>query len=196
MAGVGLVTVNCVTRSPRREHPSRPLTTTTTTKPTVAVVGGGLSGLAAAHALMRMNSQVRVLEATQRAGGRILTIRSPFRDGQFVEAGATHLVNDPALLRLCASMGVVVEQWKPTRGLLRVSLLNGQRSVRPANMAAALQSRMSAEDEALGHQGRMKKYFAEAETFDPTLPLPTSLRPLDAISGAELLRQRGPSPGS
>ena len=107
MAGVGLVTVNCVTRSPRGEHPSRPLTTTTTTKPTVAVVGGGLSGLAAAHALMRMNSQVHVLEATQRAGGRILTIRSPFRDGQFVEAGATHLVNDPALLRLCASMGVV-----------------------------------------------------------------------------------------
>jgi monoamine oxidase len=54
---------------------------------------------------------------------------------------------------------------------------------------------MGPEDEKLGHQGRMKKYFPESETFDPSLPLPTGLLHLDRLSGAELLRQRGASPG-
>src|SRR5262245_57696825 len=75
--------------------------TRTARKPRVVVVGAGLSGLAVARSLTELGYEVRVLEATQRAGGRILTIRSPFIDGQYVEAGAAHVVNDPALLELC-----------------------------------------------------------------------------------------------
>src|SRR6187401_1293058 len=79
-------------------------------RPSVAVVGAGLSGLAVAHSLMERGYDVRVLEATERAGGRISTIRSPFTEGQYAEAGAAHVVNDPALLELCRAMGI---QLKP-----------------------------------------------------------------------------------
>ncbi len=67
-------------------------------KSSVAVVGAGLSGLAVARSLTQLGYDVRVLEATQRAGGRILTIRSPFIERQYVEAGAAHVVNDPTLI--------------------------------------------------------------------------------------------------
>src|SRR5215216_3711146 len=58
----------------------------------VVIVGGGLSGLAAAHGLVKLGHQVRVLEADDRIGGRILTLRKPFTDGLFVDAGAKQVV--------------------------------------------------------------------------------------------------------
>lgn len=163
--------------------------------PSVAVVGAGLSGLAAAHSLTELGFDVHVLEATRRVGGRILTIRSPFIDGQYVEAGAAHVVNDPGLLELCRSMAIQLEQWAPPRGLSRITLLGSERTARPANSPGPNRNPFSAEEEQLGEQGRMHKYFGEAETFDPTLALPKSLWHLDQLSGAELLRQRGASPG-
>jgi len=167
----------------------------TARKPSVAVVGAGLSGLAVAHSLTQLGYDVRVLEATQRAGGRILTIRSPFADGQYVEAGAAHVVNDPALLALCQSMEIQLEQWAPQRGLSRITLLGRQRSARTADTPEPSRHPLSAEEQQLGDRGRMHRYFAEAETFDPTAPLPKSLWHLDELSGAALLRQRGASPG-
>ncbi|MGV3708047.1 MAG: flavin monoamine oxidase family protein [Gemmatimonas sp.] len=43
----------------------------------VIVLGAGLAGLAAAHELVRAGKQVVVLEARDRAGGRVLTARDP-----------------------------------------------------------------------------------------------------------------------
>src|SRR5215210_2384602 len=53
----------------------------------VVVVGAGLAGLAAAVALARAGVNVRVLEAEPRVGGRVLTVREPFGDGLYAEAG-------------------------------------------------------------------------------------------------------------
>jgi monoamine oxidase len=53
----------------------------------VVVVGAGLAGLAAAATLARAEVDVRVLEAEHRVGGRVLTVRSPFGDGLYAEAG-------------------------------------------------------------------------------------------------------------
>ena len=53
----------------------------------VAVVGAGLSGLTAAIALRAAGWDVVVLEARDRVGGRVHTLRSPFTDGLHVEAG-------------------------------------------------------------------------------------------------------------
>lgn len=57
--------------------------------PRVVIIGAGLSGLACAWELQRQGCDVVVLEATARVGGRVLTNRSGFLDGQYTEQGAT-----------------------------------------------------------------------------------------------------------
>src|SRR5436305_3824403 len=54
----------------------------------VIVVGAGLAGLAAAYELTQAGHEVTLLEARSRAGGRVQTLREPFADGLYVEAGA------------------------------------------------------------------------------------------------------------
>ncbi|UUE28679.1 FAD-dependent oxidoreductase (plasmid) [Rhodococcus qingshengii] len=54
----------------------------------ITVVGAGLAGLGAAYELVRRGYEVTVLEARNRPGGRAYTLRSPFVDGLFAEAGA------------------------------------------------------------------------------------------------------------
>ena len=54
-------------------------------KERVVVIGAGISGLACAHRLKQLGFDPRLLEATERAGGLIRTIR---RDGFLFETGA------------------------------------------------------------------------------------------------------------
>lgn len=56
-------------------------------KPRIIVAGAGLSGLSAAFELSERGYEVTVVEARQRVGGRVFTLREPFLDGQFVELG-------------------------------------------------------------------------------------------------------------
>jgi monoamine oxidase len=57
----------------------------------VAIVGAGMAGLVAASELERAGHRVTVLEARSRVGGRIYTLREPFTDGQYAEAGAMRI---------------------------------------------------------------------------------------------------------
>ena len=53
----------------------------------VVIVGAGLAGLTAAYELQQAGWQVTVLEAQDRVGGRVHTIRDGFDEGQYAEAG-------------------------------------------------------------------------------------------------------------
>ena len=75
-----------------------------------AVVGGGITGLAAAHRICELAAQrgeqpsVLVLEASDRAGGLIRTERL---DGMLLEAGAdSFLVAKPGAAELCERLGL------------------------------------------------------------------------------------------
>jgi oxygen-dependent protoporphyrinogen oxidase len=76
----------------------------------VVVVGGGLSGLAAAHAVIREANRegravrLMLLEASQRLGGNVLTER---QDGFVIEAGPdSFVVTRPHALSLCEELGL------------------------------------------------------------------------------------------
>jgi monoamine oxidase len=57
----------------------------------VIVIGAGMAGLVAATELMKAGHEVQVLEAQQRVGGRVQTLRAPFTDGLYAEAGAMRI---------------------------------------------------------------------------------------------------------
>ncbi|KAK7214340.1 hypothetical protein V2G26_002343 [Clonostachys chloroleuca] len=69
-------------------------------RPTVTVVGAGISGLVAAYELKRAKFKVRILEASSRVGGRIITRRDPeFAPGLHAEGGAMRIPANHYLLR-------------------------------------------------------------------------------------------------
>ena len=51
------------------------------------ITGAGLAGLAAARDLMLNGADVTVVDARNRVGGRVWTVREGFVDGQHAEAG-------------------------------------------------------------------------------------------------------------
>jgi monoamine oxidase len=57
----------------------------------VVIVGAGLAGLAAGHELLKAGHDVQIIEAQHRAGGRIYTLREPFAQGLYGEAGAMRI---------------------------------------------------------------------------------------------------------
>jgi len=56
----------------------------------VLVVGAGLAGLSAAYELSVAGHHVKVLEAQDRPGGRVSTLREGFTQGLYAEAGAEY----------------------------------------------------------------------------------------------------------
>jgi oxygen-dependent protoporphyrinogen oxidase len=70
----------------------------------VAVVGGGIAGLAAAYELQRRGLTVRLFEASDRPGGVIRTDRF---DGWVIDGGPDALlVQKPAAIGLCRDLGL------------------------------------------------------------------------------------------
>lgn len=59
----------------------------TQTKGLVIIVGAGLAGLSAALDLHKAGWQTTVLEARDRVGGRVYTVREGFKGGQYAEGG-------------------------------------------------------------------------------------------------------------
>lgn len=71
------------------------------------VIGAGLSGLVAAHEVQKAGHQVTILEARDRVGGRVFTIRDGLADGQYADVGAEMIYHgQDNIARLCAEHGL------------------------------------------------------------------------------------------
>ena len=69
-----------------------------TTRPRdVLIIGAGMAGLAAGYELLRAGHRPLILEARNRVGGRVCTLREPFSDGLHAEAGAMRIPRSHAL---------------------------------------------------------------------------------------------------
>ena len=88
----------------------------------IAIIGGGISGLTAAHRLGELDSAVEVvlLEASNRLGGVLQTVR---RDGFLIERSADNFITTlPAAVELCRRIGFA-DQLLETNESLRRALV-------------------------------------------------------------------------
>jgi monoamine oxidase len=99
----------------------------------VVIVGAGLSGLVAGYELKRAGHKVTILEARNRVGGRVFTLRSPFSDGHYAETGAARIPPDHNLtLGYANHFGLTLDPFYPGSGLY-VDFSNGSRTLIPAS---------------------------------------------------------------
>jgi len=82
----------------------------------VLVLGAGMAGLVAAYELTKLGHDVTVLEARTRPGGRVHTLREPFSDGLFAEAGAARIPDNHDLtLKYVKEFELPLEPFYPQR---------------------------------------------------------------------------------
>ena len=79
----------------------------------VAVIGGGISGLACAYRLQQLGVAVTLLEATDRAGGLIGTVE---KDGFLFESGPQSFQGTEQMLALIRELGIEASCSRPIRG--------------------------------------------------------------------------------
>ncbi len=91
-----------------RTDPAAPATDT------VAIVGGGTSGLVVAWRLANAGVASEIFESSGRTGGRMFTLRNFTPEGHFCELGG-ELVdsNHTALIDLCGELGLPIQRLRP-----------------------------------------------------------------------------------
>lgn len=103
------------------------------TPQTVIIIGAGIAGLVAAYELSLAGHDITLLEARNRNGGRVYTLRTNFDDGQFAEAGASRIPSNHDLtLAYAEHFGLSLEQFYPRSGNY-FTLENGQISLTEAS---------------------------------------------------------------
>jgi oxygen-dependent protoporphyrinogen oxidase len=120
----------------------------------VVVIGGGIAGLSAAYYASKLpEAQVTLIESSERWGGKIITDRVAFDDGQFIIEGGpdTFLATKPWGVALCKELGLgdrlhgTNPHKKNTYVLNRNRLLplpDGLAMMIPTNIPAILKSRL------------------------------------------------------
>jgi len=82
----------------------------------VLILGAGMAGLVAGHELSKLGHDVTILEARTRPGGRVHTLREPFSDGLYAEAGAARIPDEHELtLKYVKEFELPLEPFYPSR---------------------------------------------------------------------------------
>src|SRR5215468_6326128 len=150
-----LISVAAVAPTPLLQTPA------TSADPTV-VVGGGLAGLRAADVLRRAGRPVVVLEARERAGGRVLTVRS-FDDELHAEAGPIRISSaHRSVLQLARSFGLSLVPFESTIGTSVVSAAGAASS--PEALARRLGPELKQDERGLTPLQLVERYVGPIST--------------------------------
>ena len=164
------------------------------------VIGAGLAGLSAALQLDAAGWDVSILEARARPGGRVYTLREPFSDGLYADAGAARIQDTHAYtLAYVKRFNLTLDPFWPTEGQ-SVMWVGGRRIVSPPRTPVDLAQvplDFSPEERTLGFRGGYVKYlFSHLEALGDVTSArwpATDLRRFE-VSIAEFCRQNGASP--
>ena len=161
----------------------------------VIIVGAGLAGLSAGFELTQAGHDVTILEAQTRAGGRACSIRQPFSDGLYAEAGATTIADTNDLtLKYAHLFGLQLDSWDAPPELQDILYIRGRSVRRTPGIEPDLPFDLPPEEKKLGRAGLFKKYAAPVypeigDIRDPNWP-PASLWKYDRMSYTDFLRSR------
>ncbi len=169
----------------------------------ILIVGAGLSGLVAGYELRRAGHEVTILEATSRPGGRVRTLREPFSDGLYAEAGAGRIPNTHRItLAYIKQFGLRLAPYRPTRAATIYSAGRQRVRVEPGHAPdlAALDAGFSPEEVRLGLDGIYARHLAplshEIGTVPPEQWPSAAVRRYGNETLAERLTQQGASPAA
>ncbi|HYL09849.1 MAG TPA: FAD-dependent oxidoreductase [Candidatus Acidoferrales bacterium] len=172
-------------------------------KKRVLILGAGLAGLVAAHELNSLGHDVTLLEASQRPGGRVYTLREPFAEGQYAEAGAGRIPEWHHLTLLYVKLfGLKLEPFRPEHGMSITCLRDRRIKLKPGEDLGLtdLPFALSAAEKKLSLDGLEAEYIDPIlKTMgDPAAPnwLSETLKPLDHLTWVECLRRKGASRGA
>jgi monoamine oxidase len=102
------------------------------------VIGAGLSGLVAANEVQSAGHQVMVLEARERVGGRVFTVREGLRDGQYADVGAEIIYHGQTnIAALCKKQGLELTNEFSLGTEAPDMIFHGQRLTRQASAEVA-----------------------------------------------------------
>jgi monoamine oxidase len=166
----------------------------------VIIIGAGLAGLVAGYELTEAGHEVTILEARLRPGGRVYTLREPFSDGMYAEAGAGRIPdNHNWTMKYVKLFGLTLEPFNPSNGV-NLSYIRGKRVKAKLNEEIDLSQSsltLATAERGLDISGLWEKYVTPVlpEMLDPTAPdwPPAALRKYDRMTFAEFLREQGAS---
>ena len=169
----------------------------------VIVVGAGLAGLVATYELIQAGHDATLLEASTRSGGRVWTLREPFSDGLYAEAGAGRIPETHNFtLKYVKLFGLTLDPFYPNADASLYCIRGKRMKVGPGETLdlSALPFDLTQEERRLGLDGLEAKYVDPVlkdlgNPGDPGWP-PARLIKYDQMSWPEFLRRQGASPGA
>ena len=164
----------------------------------VIIVGAGLAGLSAAYELTRAGHEVTVLEAQSRAGGRVFTLRAPFSDDLYAEAGAMYIPDTHDLTLHYVKEFNLPLDLRVAPNLSYVNYVRGKRIVFSEGARIEPLFKLTPEEQRLGAGGLWQKCIPDSvyqelgAPADPNWSV-ESVKKYDQISYIDFLRSRGAS---
>ena len=157
------------------------------------VVGAGLSGLVAATEIQAAGHEVIVLEARDRVGGRVFTLREGFAGGQFADIGAEIIYHGQQnITDLCVTHGVELSEEFSFGAEVPNLIFGGERLDRAAaagivdELRAAIKRTRPSHYESVAQWLRCARVSRQAELLLVAIAQSTPAAPLRIADAQEL----------